>query len=127
MKITKSSKLVLKTFKAHDNEVVDDGASKVYETIMNLSKNKKFRKLTRMPNIGAIREPNFLTFNAKKAFNHLRLVFIKASIFQHFDLEIHICIQTDVSSYIIGKVLGQLNLDSNVAPNNLNSKSDFSQ
>ena len=34
-----------------------------------------------IPNIRAIREPNFLTPNAKKAFNHLRLAFIKASIF----------------------------------------------
>ena len=33
-----------------------------------------------VPNIEAIREPNFLTSNAKKAFNYLQLVFIKAPI-----------------------------------------------
>ena len=35
----------------------------------------------RVPNIGAIEEPNFLISDAKKAFNHLRLAFIEASIF----------------------------------------------
>ena len=33
-----------------------------------------------MPNIGAIREPNFLTPDAKKIFNYLRLAFIKVPI-----------------------------------------------
>ena len=32
-------------------------------------------------NIGATRELNFLIPNAKKAFNHLQLAFIKAAIF----------------------------------------------
>ena len=31
----------------------------------------------RIPNIGATKEPNFLTSNAKKTFNHLQLAFIK--------------------------------------------------
>ena len=39
---------------------------------MNLSKNNKSRKLTGVPNIKATKEPIFLTFNAKKAFNYLR-------------------------------------------------------
>ena len=34
--------------------------------------------------------PSFLTPNAKIAFNHLWLAFIKALIFWHFDLECHI-------------------------------------
>ena len=74
-----------------------------------------------IPNIGAMGEPNFLTFDAKKAFNHLRLAFIKTPILQHFDLESHIQIKTDASGYVIGRVLSQLNIDSNTSPNDLNS------
>ena len=81
-----------------------------------------------MPNIGAAREPNFLTPNAKEAFNYLKLAFIKAPIFWHFDLESHIRIKTNASSYAIGRVLSQLNLDSDTSPNDTNlNKSDFSQ
>ena len=81
-----------------------------------------------MPNIGATRKPNLLTSNTKKAFNHLRLVLIKASILQYFDPESHIRIKTDTLGYVIGRVLSQLNLDSNTSPNELiSNKSDFSQ
>ena len=79
-----------------------------------------------MPNIKAMEKPNFLTSDAKKAFNHLRLAFIKAPIFWHFDLENHIWIETNALGYAIGGVLSQLNLDFNVPPNDLN-KSDFGQ
>ena len=81
-----------------------------------------------MPNIGATGEPNFLTPNAKKAFNHLRLAFIEAPILRYFDPESHIRIETDASSYAIGGVLSQLNLDSDAPPNDSNlNKSDFGQ
>ena len=70
-----------------------------------------------MPNIGATGEPNFLTPNAKEAFNHLRLAFIEAPILRHFDPESHIRIETDVPGYAIGGVLSQLSLDSH-APSN---------
>ena len=115
-----SKELALKTFKADKDEVVDgsDGS----KTVRNLSK-----KSTRVPNIGAIGELNFLTPNAKKAFNHLRLAFIKAPIFRYFDLESYIWIKTNISSYVIGGVLSQLNLDSNALSNDLNLKSDFGQ
>ena len=79
-----------------------------------------------MPNIGATGEPNFLTPDAKKAFNHLRLAFIEAPILRHFDPESHIRIETDASGYAIGGVLSQLNLDSDAPPNDSN-KSDFDQ
>ena len=72
-----------KTFRDDNNEVVGGGGGS--ETVRNSS-----RKSTRVPNIGAIEETNFLTPNAKKAFNYLRLAFIKAPIFQHFDSESHI-------------------------------------
>ena len=101
LKTTGSSKeSAPKMFRADDNEVVGDGGGRANETVKNSSRN-----LTRVLNIGAIGEPNFLTLNAKKAFNHLRLAFIKAPILRHFDPKSHIRIETNVSSYAIGGVL----------------------
>ena len=60
----------------------------------------------------------------KKAFNHLWLAFIEALILRHFNLECHIRIETDASDYALGRVLSQLNLDSDTPPNDSN-KSDF--
>ena len=117
-----------KAFRAGNNEVVGGGSSRADETVVNLSKNEKSKKLTRVPNVGATREPNFLISDAKKTFNHLRLAFIKAPILQYFDLESHIQIETDALGYAIGGVLSQLNLDSDAPPNDSNSnKSDFGQ
>ena len=45
-----------KTFRADDNEVIDDDGSRANETARNSS-----RKSTRVPNIGATGESNFLT------------------------------------------------------------------
>ena len=90
------SKLVPKAFRVDDDKVVNSGNGKTNETVVNLSK-----QLTRMPNIRAIKKPIFLTPNANKAFNQLRLAFIKASILRHFDLKSYIWIKTDVSSYAI--------------------------
>ena len=56
---------------------------------------------------------DLLTPGAKRAFTQLRQAFTKAPILQHFDLECHIRIETDVLSYAIGGVLSQL------TPNNL--------
>ena len=53
----------------------------------------------------------YLTLNARQAFTQLKQVFTKASILRHFDLEYHIQIETDVSSYAINRVLSQLTLD----------------
>ena len=81
-----------------------------------------------MPNIKATGEPNFLTTNAKKAFNHLRLGFIKAPILRYFDSESHIWIEIDASGYAIGGVLSQLNLNLDAPSNDSNSnKSHFDQ
>ena len=84
-----------------------------------------------MPNIRAISKPNFLTPNAKKALNYLWLAFIKALILQHFDLESHILIETNASSYAIDIVLSQFNVDSDAPLNDLkdsnSNKSDFGQ
>ena len=54
---------------------------------------------------------NYLTSASKKAFNHLRHVFTQAPIFQHFDPEQHIWIETNISDYAINKVPSQLTLD----------------
>ena len=54
---------------------------------------------------------DFLIPGARLAFTKLRQAFVKALILHHFDLERHIQIETDVSDYGIGGVLGQLTLD----------------
>ena len=54
---------------------------------------------------------DYLTFDAKQAFTQLKQTFTKAPIFQHFDLECHIRIETDASGYAIDEVLNQLTLD----------------
>ena len=122
LKIIRSSKeLASKTFKINNNEVVGGGNDRANETIKN-----SFRNLTHVLNIEATEELNFLTPNIKKAFNYLRLAFIKAPILRHFDLKSYIWIEPDALSYAIGRVLSQLNLNLDASPNNSN-KSDFSQ
>ena len=51
---------------------------------------------------------NYLTPDAKKAFDQWSPAFTKAPIFQHFDLERYIRVKTDASGYAIGGVLSQL-------------------
>ena len=98
--IGSSEESASKTFRVDDNEIVSDGGIRTNETVRNSS-----RKSMYMPNIRAIGESNFLTPNAKKAFNYLQLAFIKASILRHFDLESHIQIETDALGYAISRVL----------------------
>ena len=105
LETTGLSKSALKAFRTDYNEVVGGGGGGATGTVVNLSKNKKSRNLTRIPNIRTTKKPNFLTPNTKKAFNHLRLAFIKAPILRHFDPESHIRIETDASGYAIGGVL----------------------
>ena len=80
MKTTGLSKFAPKAFRADDNKVVSDDGGTTIATVVNLSKNKKFRKLTHVPNIRTTKKSNFLTSDAKKTFNYLRLAFIKALI-----------------------------------------------
>ena len=72
--------LALKIFKIDDNKIVSSNNDRANKTIINLSKNNKFRNSTYISNIEAIKKPIFLTFDAKKAFNYLRQAFIKVSI-----------------------------------------------
>ena len=54
---------------------------------------------------------NYLTPNAKKAFDQLRQAFTKAPILQHFDPEQYIRIETNASGYAISGMLSQLTND----------------
>ena len=56
-------------------------------------------------------EPIFFTPGVRKIFNHLRQAFTESLILRHFDLEWHIRIETNTSSYAIGGVLSQLTSD----------------
>ena len=94
-----------KVLKTKDDKVVGNSSNKTNETVINLSKNNQSRNLMHVLNIGAIEKLIFLTLNAKKALNYLRLVFIKALILPHFDLENYIWIKTNISSYIISGML----------------------
>ena len=51
-------------FGTSNDKLIEDGGGKTNETVVNSSKNKKSKKLTRLPKIKAIKEPNFLTPNA---------------------------------------------------------------
>ena len=53
---------------------------------------------------------DFLIPKARLAFTKLKQAFIKALILYHFDWKYYICIKTDISKYVIGKVLSQLTL-----------------
>ena len=61
--------------------------------------------------VEGVRDFDYLTPAAKKAFNQLRHAFTQAPILQYFDPEQHIWIETDMSGYIIGGVLSQLTSD----------------
>ena len=55
---------------------------------------------------------NYLTPDAKMAFDQLRQAFTEAPIFQYFDPEWYIRVKTDTSGYAIGGILSQLTNDS---------------
>ena len=93
----------------------------------NLAKSgKKLSKSGNSTNFNATKvEPKFLTPDAKTAFNRLRLAFTEAPILRYFDLEYHIWIETDASSYAIDGVLSQLTSGTN--PDGIVTKADLSQ
>ena len=57
------------------------------------------------------RATSYLTPKARLAFTKLRKSFTKAPIFQHFDLEYHIRIETHMLNYVISGILNQLTLN----------------
>ena len=75
-----SKKLTPKVFKINSNKVVGGiGSGKADKLVKNLPLTKKAKNESQIhvPNIGATREPKFLTFDAKKTFNQLGLAFDK--------------------------------------------------
>ena len=90
--------------KIDDNEVVGGGGTIGWSDASR--KSAKSKSWTKSGN--NLEEPKFLISKAKEAFNRLRQAFNKALIFQHFDPECHIRIETDVSGYAIKGVLSQL-------------------
>ena len=94
-----------KTFRANDDKIISDSGGRANETVVNLSKKNKSKNLICIPNIKVIGERTFLISNAKKTFNYLQLVFIKAPIFRRFNLKSHIYIKIDASSYAINRML----------------------
>lgn len=56
----------------------------------------------------AIKKAYFLFFEARLVFISLKQVFIKAPNFRHFYLKYDIWVGNNISSYIIGSILGQL-------------------
>lgn len=72
--------LALKVFRADNKKNVCDGCNKTNETIMNLFRNNKSRKLTYILNIRIMKKLKFLTPNAKKVFIHFCLTFIETPI-----------------------------------------------
>ena len=105
------------------------GKSKVQKT----SKSRKSAKLGKnllksgnSPNFGATEAGlNFLTPGAKKAFNRLQLIFTKAPILWHFDLEYYIRIETDILGYVMGGMLSQL--VSGTSPDGVVTKTNLGQ
>ena len=55
-----------KAFRADGDAVVGSGGGRTNKTVVNSSKNDKYRNSTRVQNIGATGEPNFLTPEAKE-------------------------------------------------------------
>ena len=88
--------------KVDSNEVED---YKVEKKVQKSSKSKNLSKSIKTVKI------DFLIPKAKLVFTKLRQAFVKAPILHHFDLERHIRIETDASSYIIGDILNQLTSD----------------
>ena len=64
-------------------------------------------------------------FKARLAFTQLRQAFFKALIHHHFDLESHIRIETDASSYAINGILSQLS--SKTRPDKIVTKNNLGQ
>ena len=106
--------------------VINDDSSKTNKIVVNSfnkSKNEKFENQTY---IKAVEKPIFLISDTKNAFNYLKQLFIKASIFQLFDLKCYILIKINISSYIIDGILSQLKLNPDIMPNDLSlNKSNF--
>ena len=89
----------------HNKNEIDDGEiedNEIGKKVQNLLKSKKLSKSKEM-----LRSDFFIP-RTKLAFTELRQAFLKALIFHHFDLERHIRIETNISGYVIDRVINQL-------------------
>ena len=74
-----------------------------------MAKSKKSSKNKNLPKIYAKKaRSSILISDTKTIFNYLWLIFTKVLIFWYFNLEYHIWIKTNTSSYIINDLLSQL-------------------
>ena len=84
---------------------VNKGAIGRSDVSRKSAKLKSQTKSEHLGNSNNLKEPKFLTSNAKEVFNYLRQAFTKVLILYHFDPQCYIWIETDVSGYAIGEVL----------------------
>lgn len=110
MKITRS--YIESASRANNNEVVGSsarsggGISRSVVLRKNLTKSKSRNlKDGQLGNSNVIEKFKFLISKIRKAFNHLKQVFIKVLILQYFDPKYHIRIETNISDYTIEEVL----------------------
>lgn len=113
LKTTGSSKIPALIFVGVNNNIVprEDGL-KPYLSKSKKTKITKSKNLTKGPTIlFNIVITKFLIFKAKVTFTQLRKAFTEALIFEYFDSEYYIQIETNASSYAIGEILSQLTSD----------------
>ena len=91
-RLSKNSLLLLDV--AEVDEVGVGGGGDCEDKMVGISPSKNLNGAT-----------GYLTPDTRRAFTQLRQVFTEAPILQHFDLQCHIRIETDVSIYAIGGVL----------------------
>ena len=94
-----------------ENEMRTSTSTKELSRTDYLSSNYVSHTVTNFVSNSAKNVSNYLTPDAKRAFDKLCQAFTKASIFQHFDLEQYIQVETDASGHAIGGVLSQLTND----------------
>ena len=124
LKTTGSS--VASASRVDNDEVVGDGGAIGRSDVSKKSAKSKSRTKSRyLGNSNNSEESKFLTYDTKKAFNHLRQAFTKAPILQHFDPECHIRIETDASGYAIGRVLNQLTSNYVISDGTIGSNVDW--
>ena len=93
------------------------------------SKSGKSKKLSQNRNLSKfdtkVVKLNFLTFDTRKLFNSLWLVFIKSLILWYFDPRCHLYIKTDALDYATSEVLNWLTFGT--SSNGVVTKTDLGQ
>lgn len=74
-----------------------------------------------------MKEPNFLTPQARSTFNLLWEIFTKALIILQLNLKYHIRIEINASGYTISNILNQLTFDQLILSESIFSETDFGQ